>query len=348
VAKEELSAYSHELVEELGLKGKPTEKLIPNLYPKTKYVVHYQNLQQYLELGLKLVKIHRAVSFSQSNWLEPYIALNTEKRKAAKNPFEKDFYKLMNNSVFGKTMENMRKRINVKLCTTVTNFKKQVAKPQFHRFKIFNEDLVGVHLNVTTLELSKPIYVGMSILDLSKTLMYDFHYNYVKSKYPEANLLFTDTDSLCYHIQTNDIYIDMYRNAEQFDTSDYPKNHFVHSDANKKVLGKMKDETMGVAIQEFVGLRSKMYSMRYGAEEKKTAKGIGRAQIRKMCHDHYKTCLLERTQTISTTNIIRSDAHKVYSEHVTKVTLSPFDDKRYVLNNGYHTLAHGHCDIELA
>ena len=195
------------------------------------------------------------------------ISLNTEKRKAAKNPFEKDFYKLMNNSVFGKTMENMRKRINVKPCTTVRTFKKQVTKSQFHLFKIFNEDLVGVHLNITTLELKKPIYVGLSILDIGKTLMYDFHYNYVKTKYPKANLLFTDTDSLCYYTETNDAYIDMCRNAEKFDTSDYQTNHFLYSDKNKKVLGKIKDETAGVAIKEFVELRSKMNSMLYDGKE---------------------------------------------------------------------------------
>ena len=348
IPNEQLSPHSQELLEELGMKGKPTEKLIPTLHEKTKYVVHYHSLQQYLKLGLKLKKIHRAVSFKQSPWLRPYIALNTEKRKQAKNPFEKDFYKLMNNSVFGKTMENVRKRTNVKLCSTTRQMKRQVAKPEFRRFKIFNEDLTGVQLQITNLKLNKPIYVGMSILDLSKTLMYDFHYEYIRTKYDHADLLFTDTDSLCYHIRTEDIYKDMQSDAAFFDTSDYPPDHFLHSTANKKVLGKMKDETAGVAVSEFVGLRSKMYSLLYGGKEKKTAKGIGRSHIRKMRHAEYKDSLLKKTRSIATTNMIRSYEHRVYSEHVTKVALSPFDDKRYVLENGYSTLAHGHYRINSA
>ena len=132
------------------MKGKPTKKFIPTLHETTKHVVHYHSLQQYLKLGLKLKKIHRAVSFKQSQWLQPYIALNTEKRKQAKNPFEKDFYKLMNNSMFGKTMENMSKRTNVQLCTTTKQIKRQLAKPEFWRFQIFNEELTGVQLQITT------------------------------------------------------------------------------------------------------------------------------------------------------------------------------------------------------
>ena len=342
VAKEELSPYSQALYDELQVKGKPTEKLIPTLYNKKKYVIHYNNLQLYLRLGLRLTKIHRAVSFTQSKWLAPYIALNTEKRKAARNPFEKDFYKLMNNSVFGKTMENVRKRINVKLAVNERQMKRQVAKPEFHRFKIFNEHLIGVHLKQCNLVLNKPIYVGMAILDLSKTLMYRFHYDYMRPKYDHVDLLFTDTDSLCYHIETQDIYDDMKADAFHFDTSDYPADHPLHSTANKKIIGKMKDETAGVAISEFVGLRSKMYSMTYGEKEKKTAKGIGRSSIRKMRHAEYRDCLLNRQTNTATSNTIQSHGHRIYSEHLTKTALSPFDDKRYVLENGFSTLAHGH------
>jgi hypothetical protein len=341
----DLSPHSQLLREELNLKSRPTEKLIPNLHNKEKYVLHYRNLQQYVSQGLKVTKVHRVLMFQQSQWLAKYIALNTDKRKAAKNPFEKDFFKLMNNAVFGKTMENVRKRINIELVHDEKRFKKVVAKPTFHKFKIFNEDLVGVHLLQADLKLDKPIQVGFSVLELSKTLMYDYHYNYILEKYPDAKLLFTDTDSLCYDIPTQDFYKDMQQDTHLYDTSDYPVNHFLHSTTNKKVLGKMKDETAGVAIEEFVGLRPKMYSLMYGSHEKKTAKGITRACQRRIKHEDYKQCLFNKKQTSVVGCNIRSYNHELFSEKIRKVALSSYDDKRYVLENGYATLAHGHYAI---
>jgi len=142
--------------------------------------------------------------------MKSYIELNTNKRKQSRNEFEKDFYKLMNNSVFGKTMENIRNRVDVQLVKNEEQAQKLVNKPNFESFKIFSENLIACHMKKTKLRFDKPIYVGMSILELSKTLMYDFHYNHIKNKYNEnAKLLFTDTDSLCYYIQTNDVYKDM-------------------------------------------------------------------------------------------------------------------------------------------
>ena len=243
-------------------------------------------------------------------------------------------------------MENVRNHLNIRLCSNDQQFKRQVAKPEFKRFKIFNDDLTGVHLHVSDLELNKPIFVGFSILDISKMLMYQYHYGYMLPKYPSAKVLFSDTDSLCYHVKTENIYKDMLDDSDHFDTSDYPKEHFLHSTTNKKVLGKMKDETAGVAISEFVGLRSKMYSILYNGQEKKTAKGIGRSSIRKMRHDHYKQVLMEGTRTMATSNMIRSYAHKIFSERITKVALSAFDDKRYVLEDGCNTLAHGHHNTQ--
>jgi len=185
-------------------------KLVPNLNNKTKYIIHYRNLKQCLKLGLKLTKVHRILEFNQSDWMKSYIELNTNKRKQARNEFEKDFYKLMNNSVFGKTMENIRNRVDVQLVKNEEQAQKLVNKPNFESFKIFSENLIACHMKKTKLRFDKPIYVGMTILELSKTLMYDFHYNHIKNKYNEnAKLLFTDTDSLCYYIQTNDVYKDM-------------------------------------------------------------------------------------------------------------------------------------------
>lgn len=341
---DDLSPYTKELRDRLKIGGKLHPKLTPNLRNKTKYVVHYINLKQYLRLGLKLTRIHRGVEFHQSHWLRQYISFNTELRKQAQNSFEKDFFKLMNNSIFGKTMENVRGRVNIELVHVPKRIKRIAAMPSFHRVTIFNKDLVAAHRLKTRIELNKPIYVGFAILDVSKTLMYDFHYNYIKSKYGNAaELCFTDTDSLLYDIQTPDIYSDMKQDEDMFDTSDYPADHPLHNLTNKKVIGKMKDETASVPIEEFVGLRSKMYSLKCGGVEKKTAKGIKRAAIRNsLRHAMYKDVLLKEEVTYATMRTIRSHSHQLYSILVNKRALSPYDDKRFVLNNKYSTRAFGH------
>ena len=222
------------------------KKLIPNLWDKTKYVSHYKNIIQCLKAGMKLKKIHEGITFVESEWIKPYIELNTNLRAKAKNNFEKDFFKLMNNSLFGKTMENIRNRVDVKLVNTKEQLKKLVAKPNYERRKIFSENFLSVHMKKTSLKMNKPIYLGMCILELSKTIMYDFHYNYIKPKYGEkAKLLFTDTDSFMYEIETEDFYKDISGDVkDRFDTSDYPENHpsGIPTGINKKVVCMFKDE----------------------------------------------------------------------------------------------------------
>ena len=158
------------------------KKLVPNLGPKKNYILHYKNLKQYLHLGLKVTKVHRALAFDQSPWLKTYIDFNTQKRTAAESSFEKDFFKLMNNSIFGKTIENLRKRVNFTLINDPKKLLKHASKPTFISCKIFNENLVAVHKIKETLTLNRPAYVRMCILDISKTLMYDFHYNYISKR----------------------------------------------------------------------------------------------------------------------------------------------------------------------
>ena len=331
--------------------NKGVKKLIPNLRDKNNYVVHYKTLMQYLSLGMKLKKIHRGIKFIECDFLKPYIDKNTNLRAQAKNNFEKDFFKLMNNSVFGKTMENIRNRVNVKLVNTGEQFKKLTAKPNYESRKIFNENLVSVHMKKTSLTMNKPVYLGMSILDLSKILMYDFHYRYIKTKYGNrAKLLFTDTDSLLYEIQTEDFYKDISRDVkDRFDTSDYPENHpsGIPTGINKKVLGMFKDEAEGERIKEFVGLRAKLYSYKMDeGKENKKCKGIKKAVVEKsISHEDYLTCLITGIEQLRRQNIIRSYEHILYTEEVNKIALSAADDKRYLLKDSYDTLAWGHYKI---
>ena len=223
VTEDMLSPYSKDMLTTLGMKPANVPKLIPNLRNKEKYILHYRNLKQYLSLGLKLTKIYRILTFDQSPWLKPYIDFNTDKRKQANNDFEKDFFKLMNNSVFGKTMENLRNHVNVELVTSQERLRKVLAKPSIKCFKIFDENLAAVEVQKTVLTLNRPIYVGMTILDLSKTLMYDFYYNHLKANYgDDVKLCMTDTDSFLLEIATDNFYKDMAKHSDLFDTSNYP------------------------------------------------------------------------------------------------------------------------------
>ena len=347
IKTEMLSPYQKTLLKQLGMKTTGCNKLVPNLYDKKNYVVHYRNLQLYLSLGLRLTRVHRILTFKQSPWLKSYIDFNTNMRKRAQNEFEKDFYKLMNNAVFGKTMENLRKMVDIQLIHQEKRLLKLTKKPSFKSFKIFNEDLVSVEMQKQKLVLNRPIYVGFSILDLSKVLMYDFHYNYMKTKYGKgAQLLFTDTDSLCYEVKTRDIYKDMAEDQHLFDFSGYPKDHPLYDTTNKTIIGKMKDETASMPVKEFVGLRAKMYSLVHGNEEKRTAKGVSKTVIKtKLRHDLYKQCLFQKEAQMESMNLFRTDRHDIFTIQLTKTTLSPYDDKRYILADGIHTLAYGHWRI---
>jgi hypothetical protein len=295
----------------------------------------------------------RDLVFQQSPWLKAYIDFNTERRKLAANDFEKDFYKLMNNSVFGKTMENLRKQFNVKVVNDKTKLTKLTARPSFDSFRIFSEDLAAVNMKKTKLYLNHLIYVAFAILDLSKVLMYQFHYEYMKPKHDcNAKLLFTNTDSLCYEIKTNDSYQDTLEDKGLFGTFKYAQDHSLRSIRNKKVLGKMKDQTHGISIQELIGLRPKMYSILYTDNntlvEKKTAKGKKKSVTKKKIrHDNYNTCLFGKKQRKSSISQIRSNGHEIYSIKLNKIALSPYDNKRFILADGVSTLAHGHYKIKI-
>ena len=345
---EVLSPYAKHIAEKHELTIGKSSKLISSLTDKTRYVIHEMNLKQAVDAGLKLTKIHRVVEFNQKPWMKDFIDFNINKRKESKNEFEKGFFKIMCNATYGRTLMNLRKRQNISLINDATKLNDLVKKPNFISSKIFNENLVAVHNIKQKLYMNQPIYVGFSILDLSKYHMYNFHYGFVKNKYgSDAKLLFTDTDSLCYEITTDDFYRDMFDNKEQFDLSDMKLEQFKNSE-NKKVVGKFKDETQGIPICEFIGLRSKMYSIKLDDDsEKKTAKGIVRNVIKKhLKHENYKQILDSGGRMNSSMKMIRSFDHDIYTVNVIKVSLSAYDDKRYILDDGVTSHAYGHFRID--
>ena len=349
----ELSAYAKNAWAELrGASKRPNnKKLLCTLEDKDHYVLHYRNLKLYLSLGLQLKKIHAVIEFEQEAWLKPYIDFNTRRRMEAKTEFEKTFYKILNCSVFGKLMECQRKHLDVEMTNNEKRLTKLTAKPTFKECRIFNESLVGVHCKRSKVLISKPIYAGQTVLDLSKVLMYQFWYGYIKKKYAnQCHLLCTDTDSLLFHVHTIDIYEDMKRDSIYFDFSDFPKSHPLYSETFKKVPGKFKYELNDKIITKFIGLRSKMYALSYQDNEKdrekKKAKGVAKATIEKeLSIQMYENTLFDRTEILSSMDLIRSRSHNIYCETVRKKTLSCFDDKRYLLNDGLSSLAYGHYAI---
>ena len=245
---------------------------------------------------MKLKKIHRIIEFNQEAWLKPYIDMNTELRKLAKYDFEKDLFKLMNNSVFGKTMENIRKHRDIKLLTAGKKRSKLVSEPNDHTINLISEDLSIIEMKKTKVKMNKPIYLGLSILEASKILMYEFWYDNMKPKYNDnVKLCYMDTDSFIMNLKTNDFYEDFANDVEnRFDTSNYEVNRPLPIGKNKKVIGLMKDEPGGKIIAEFVNLRPKTYSyLTDDGKEDKKAKGTKKCVIKKMIKfNDYKKYLL--------------------------------------------------------
>ena len=338
IKKEMLNEWQQEDYKESNI-----SKLITNFNDKINYVVNYRILKLFLELGLRITKVNRVLQYEQQDYMKSYIMKNTNERIKSKNDFEKDFYKLMNNSVYGKTMENIRHRINFKL---VNSEKKAIAmKNDYKKFTVFSPNLIGVHLCKREVTLNKPIFIGQTVLDDSKFLMVDFHYNFMLKKIKRENidLLFTDTDSLCYHIKKENPYEIIKDNKSYFDLSDYPENHELYDSTNKKVIGKFKNESIK-QISEFVALRSKLYCYTTDDEhEHKRCKGIKKSVCdMKLNLNLYKDILFNRSTYNTSQNVIISDDHNIYSQTINKIALSARDDKIFIKNNNIDTYCIGH------
>lgn len=329
--------------------GSRWSKLMGTFYDKKNYVIHFVNLKQYVELGLKLTKIHRVLKFKQAQWLKPYIELNTELRQQSTNDFEKNFFKLANNSVYGKVMQNPRHYHDVRIVTKFEGrygAKALISKPNFHSSTIIDDDLLIIEMDKTSVLFDKPFYVGFSILDLSKTVMVDFHFQWTKKKFGNsARLLYTDTDSMVIQVFCDDIYKHIREDIHRFDTSGYPPdNPYNIPQRNRCVLGLMKDELNGKVMKRFIGVRAKSYALEVEGEEKsqKRLKGVKRAAVRNIEFEDFANCLFNRERKYVYQNLIVNKHFNVYTVKQKKLALSYNDDKRIILQDMITTVPYGY------
>jgi len=313
----------------------PYRKLLLTQYDKEQYICHYSILKFYLTMGLGLKRVRSAIRFRQKRFVEPYIKYNSERRACARNAFEKDFYKLKNNSFFGKTMEDVRHRIDYRLVTNVEKLDQLSNSVLYLDRDIFSEDVVGVHMFKAKVILDKPVYIGQAVLDYSKLEMYNLYYNILR-KCPlirQPDLVGGDTDSffLALHTNTNISLNDVFSNLKEFfDSSNYPQDHPMYSASNKARLGCFKDEAAGRVIEEMILLRPKMYSMKYLGQDAgiKRAKGISRHLVASTSHFTYREAFLSQKETSYQMTIFRSRLHTVETVSFRKRGLSAWEDKR--------------------
>ncbi|CAG9794210.1 unnamed protein product [Diatraea saccharalis] len=328
--------------------GADNKLLVADFKEKKRYVIHHTFLALCERLGLKIDKIHRVLQFNQKPWLQRYIKNNIEKRKCAATDSEKKFFKLLNNSIYGKTMQNVENQGDILLLHHWDDTDSQkgalhfINRADYQRLSICSENTVAITLRHTNLTFKYPIYIGFCILDLAKTIMYNFHYGIMKNKLKDnLSLLYTDTDSLIYQFNNEDSY--------EFVKKDEIKKYF---DINEYEKGKndkiedccFKDELKGAIIKEFVGLKSKMYAVdaentiKKAAHVPKEVKSTFDIKV-------YRECLYNNSPLYKEFNRVRAEDHDLYNQKVRKIVLSSNDPKRYISDNKFDTLPWGHYSL---
>ena len=370
-----LSEYQKYLNDKLNIKySEKDKKLILDLLPKKNYKVYYKNLEYYLKLGVKVSKVHRILTFDEKPFLKEYIDLNTELRNQSKNDLEKDLFKLMNNAIFGKSMENVLNRSNVKLINNnPEKLLKLIKQPNFQNAYQISNRLALVESKPIKTVFNTPIYMGAVILETSKLHMYEFWYDHLKQKYGnKIQLVYTDTDSFVIEVETADIYKDMLEDGHLHDFSDYSKDHPNYSLTNKKVYGIFKDDLNGKTITEFTAdkpkmnsyeyidnykdmlenindfsemclIKSKMYSNEYVDNytvlNKNKHKGINSSVDLK--HNEYKRALYKEELIYKEFYNLQLNKQKIYLDKINKIALNPFDSKRHRIDN-INSVPHGY------
>ena len=370
ICEDQLSPVNKEFLLKNNEKFKPSTKLVPDLHDKNKYVCSLRNLQLFLRHGLILKAVHRVLAAEQSDFMSSYINFNSIKRQAATSDFEKEFFKLLNNAVFGKFIESVRKRTNVDIVKDDKKAKKLISKPQFLGFHILDEGITLVHTVKNKILLNKPIACGFMVLENAKNIMYSFWYDVLKPMYGDKiKLLLSDTDSFIYGVYTEDSYQDLYDIRNLMDLSGYQHDTSLgkfKNTTNKKVPGKFSDEKPNAIIKEVIALKPKMYSILCQdlgeCREKKldtlhsctekchvkhsaTAKGVSRIAKQKITHQEYNDTLLTSGTTMISAKTIRTFNNNLYSVKIAKRGLSAYDDKKYILDNKIDTLSYGHYKL---
>jgi hypothetical protein len=324
----------------------PSEKLMNTLYPKENYTLHYRTYKFYVAHGLIVKKIHKVMSFKQAPYIRPFIELNTRLRNDANSKFQKDIWKRTVNSTYGRSIMNKLKRVSFKLATTPASLKKLIASNFLKSWHIINQNTVSIVSKQHTVFLNTPIFIGATVLELSKLLLFRFHYEYIKRTYCSTNadgcrLLYLDTDSLVYLIKTQDLFEDVNQAADRIDRSNF-SNRSKCYDPTPTRIGLMKLETADNIVREFVGLKPKMYSITGYNINMRKAKGVSRRIVVETDHEAYHTVLKNNVITYADFLRFQSKAHNVKTVKQRKKFLSPTDDKRFILQDGISTLAYGH------
>ena len=346
VTENMLSDYQKECRQKLSMGNSKVPKLISTFRKRIKYVVHGQNLKLYLRLGMKLTKIHRVLSFTQSKFLKKYIDYCTEQRVLSKTDFSKRLFKLMANSIYGKFIENKSKHMQVMFCTSESYVRKWINSPKFSHCKIINDNLVAVYIKKDSIEITQAYAIGFSILDLSKEFMYRSYYEYIKPRLgKECRVLMSDTDSLflASKYRSNNLKVIQ----KILDTSNFDTQHPLYTTKNKSRLGFFKSETGSKKISRFIGLRSKCYAfdLKSTNESHTKCKGVAKAFRKKIPVSSFARCLEEICSYTTTQFTLRSKNHQIQLAKQQKLCFSSYDDKMYLLDCGLHSLPYYSSEI---
>ncbi len=332
-------------------------KLLCTLEDKKEYVIHLRMLQFCLQHGVILQKVHRVISFRQEAFVRPYVELNTKRRREAKDKHEKNTWKLAVNSLYGKTIERVEKRLNFSLCVDEKKVRKCIASPFFKSSVIFKDNLVGIHKYKKEILLNKPTQIGAAVLELSKLYMYQTLYDKLPTIFSiptqprvpiQFDLLYMDTDSFILDIATDDLEPFLSANKDFFDLSNYSKDSQLYDPTNENVIGKFKNEISTKQIAKFISLSGKCYALQlYPEETIKKAKGVQNCILqRELTFQDYYNALCNDVVLTKRQSLIRSEKLVIYTISQSKIALVLRDDKRLFSEDKYRQgLVYGHYKL---